>query len=133
MCPTVFGHNMVKAGLLLGMFGGTVRSDRVVPERAEPHILVVGDPGLGKSQMLTAAANMAPRGIFVSGKTSTAVGLTMTMTREARSDLSLQAGALVLADQGVCCIDEFDKMSAHHSALLEAMEQQSIRSVSAVF
>ena len=133
LCPTVFGHNMVKAGLLLGMFGGTVRSDRVVPERAEPHILVVGDPGLGKSQMLTAAANMAPRGIFVSGKTSTAVGLTMTMTREARSDLSLQAGALVLADQGVCCIDEFDKMSAHHSALLEAMEQQSIRSVSAVF
>ena len=133
LCPTVFGHNMVKAGLLLAMFGGTVRSDRVVPERAAPHILVVGDPGLGKSQMLTAAANMAPRGNFVSGKTSTAVGLTMTMTREARSDLSLQAGALVLADQGVCCIDEFDKMSAHHSALLEAMEQQSIRLVSAGF
>ena len=133
LCPAVFGYNMVKAGLLLGMFGGTARTDRVVPERAAPHILVVGDPGLGKSQLLTAVSNISPRGIFVSGNTSTAVGLTMAMAREIRSDLSLEAGSLVLADQGVCCIDEFDKMFSHHSALLEAMEQQSIRLVLNVF
>jgi len=94
--------------------------------RGDPHILVVGDPGLGKSQMLTAACNVAPRGVFVTGNTTTSSGLTVTLTRESGNDFSLEAGALVLADQGCCCIDEFDKMSGQHSALLEAMEQQCI-------
>jgi len=127
LCPAIFGQVLVKTGLLLGLFGGTIKaSNTALPVRGDPHILVVGDPGLGKSQMLTAACNVAPRGVFVTGNTASASGLTVSMTRDSGNDFSLEAGALVLADQGCCCIDEFDKMSGQHAALLEAMEQQMI-------
>ncbi|KAK3843012.1 MAG: Mcm8 protein [Linnemannia gamsii] len=128
--PAIFGHEMVKAGILFALFGGRRRSTAVIDRtaiRADPHILVVGDPGLGKSQMLSAAVKVAPRGVYVCGSSGISTsGLTVTLVRGAGSDFALEAGALVLGDQGCCCIDEFDKMTTDHNALLEAMEQQSI-------
>ncbi|KAL8173025.1 UNVERIFIED_CONTAM: DNA replication licensing factor mcm8 [Gekko kuhli] len=130
LCPTIYGHEMVKAGLALALFGGCqkyVDDKNRIPVRGDPHILVVGDPGLGKSQMLQAVCSIAPRGVYVCGNATTTSGLTVTLSRDGASgDFALEAGALVLGDQGICGIDEFDKMGNQHQALLEAMEQQSI-------
>ncbi|XP_062427433.1 DNA helicase MCM8 isoform X3 [Rhea pennata] len=130
LCPAIYGHEIVKAGLALALFGGCqkfVDDKNRIPVRGDPHVLVVGDPGLGKSQMLQAVCNVAPRGVYVCGNTSTSSGLTVTLSRDGASgDFALEAGALVLGDQGICGIDEFDKMGSQHQALLEAMEQQSI-------
>ncbi|XP_013015464.1 DNA helicase MCM8 isoform X1 [Cavia porcellus] len=130
LCPVIFGHELVKAGLALALFGGSQKyadDKNRIPIRGDPHILVVGDPGLGKSQMLQAVCNIAPRGVYVCGNTTTTSGLTVTLSKDSSSgDFTLEAGALVLGDQGICGIDEFDKMGNQHQALLEAMEQQSI-------
>ncbi|XP_062981379.1 DNA helicase MCM8-like isoform X2 [Elgaria multicarinata webbii] len=130
LCPTIYGHEIVKAGLVLTLFGGCqkyVDDKNRIPIRGDPHLLVVGDPGLGKSQMLQAVCNIAPRGVYVCGNATTTSGLTVTLSRDSSSgDFSLEAGALVLGDLGICGIDEFDKMGSQHQALLEAMEQQSI-------
>ncbi|XP_044516640.1 DNA helicase MCM8 isoform X2 [Gracilinanus agilis] len=130
LCPVIFGHELVKAGLALALFGGCqkyVDDKNRIPVRGDPHVLVVGDPGLGKSQMLQAVCNVAPRGVYVCGNTTTSSGLTVTLSKDsATGDFALEAGALVLGDQGICGIDEFDKMGNQHQALLEAMEQQSI-------
>jgi len=130
VCPAIFGHELVKTGLLLGLVGGCqryVNDPNRIAVRGDPHVLVVGDPGLGKSQMLQAISSIAPRGVYVCGNTTTTAGLTVTLHKDGSSgDYALEAGALVLGDQGCCCIDEFDKMGTQHAALLEAMEQQCI-------
>lgn len=132
LCPSIFGQEMVKAGLVLCMFGGVGKfqsgeEKNRLAIRGDPHMLVVGDPGLGKSQMMRAAAAVHPRGVYVCGNTATGTGLTVTLVRDPQTgEHALEAGALVLADQGMCAIDEFDKISSDHSSLLEAMEQQSI-------
>ncbi|CAK6978148.1 DNA helicase MCM8 [Scomber scombrus] len=129
MCPAIYGHLVVKAALALILFGGRQKhvDKNSVPVRGDPHILMVGDPGMGKSQMLQAVCNVAPRGIYVCGNSTSTTGLTVSLSRDSGTgDYALEAGALVLADQGLCCIDEFDKLGNQQQALLEAMEQQSV-------
>ena len=113
LCPGIFGQEMVKAGLILAMVSGVSRGGgpNQVAIRGDPHVLIVGDPGLGKSQMLRAAAAVHPRGVYVCGNTASKSGLTVTVVKDPQTgDYALEAGALVLADQGVCAIDEFDKL-----------------------
>ncbi|XP_059621316.1 DNA helicase MCM8 [Phlebotomus argentipes] len=124
LAPSVRGYEMVKAALLLGLFSGNLSDNSSF--RSEVHILIVGDPGLGKSCILKGCAAAAPRGIFTSCSSSSRTGLTATVKTEKGEGATLEAGALVLADQGVCCIDEFDKLASNHASMLEVMEQQSV-------
>jgi DNA helicase MCM8 len=131
VCPSIIGHHSVKAGILLCLLGGTPTSlqqqqqDKGNSIRSNSHILIVGDPGMGKSQMLNAATQLAARSVYVGGNTSSTTGLTVTLTKEEGGETGIEAGALVLADQGVACIDELDKCK-HLDGLLEAMEQQQV-------
>ncbi|MED6131074.1 DNA replication licensing factor mcm8 [Stylosanthes scabra] len=130
ICPSIYGHELVKAGITLALFGGVRKHSmdpNKVPVRGDIHIIIVGDPGLGKSQLLQAAAAVSPRGIYVCGNATTKAGLTVAVVKDSMTnDYAFEAGAMVLADSGLCCIDEFDKMSSEHQALLEAMEQQCV-------
>ena len=127
--PGIFGHDIVKEAILLQFVGGClkIRGDGV-RNRGDIHILLIGDPGSGKSQLLKRAAVFAPKGRYVSGKGASGAGLTAAVVKdEFMGGWALEAGALVLANKGICLIDELDKMTTEdRSAMHEALEQQTV-------
>ena len=125
--PHITGHEVIKESILLLMAGSTQRQLNDGSKiRGDINIFLVGDPGTAKSEMLKFCARIAPRGLYTSGRGSTAAGLTAAVVRDANGIFMLEAGATVLGDQGLVCIDEFDKMKAEdRSALHEVMEQQT--------
>ena len=125
--PHIRGHELFKEAILLLIVGSTQRAlSDGSKVRGDINVFLVGDPGTAKSEMLKFCARIAPRGLYTSGRGSTAAGLTAAVVRDASGIFMLEAGAVVLGDQGLVCIDEFDKMRPEdRSALHEVMEQQS--------
>lgn len=131
IAPSIYGHKHIKTAVALSLFGGCAKngsSGGTHRVRGDINILLLGDPGTAKSQILKYSEKIAPRSVYTTGKGASAVGLTAGVRRDPNTkEWTLEGGALVLADQGVCLIDEFDKMSEQdRTSIHEAMEQQTI-------
>jgi replicative DNA helicase Mcm len=127
IAPSIYGYEHVKEAIMYLLFGGVPKTLPDISIRGELNILLVGDPGTAKSQLLQYVARVAPRGLYTSGRGTTAAGLTAAVIREKGGGMSLEAGALVLADKGIACIDEIDKMRPEDRvAIHEAMEQHTV-------
>ncbi len=127
IAPSIFGYEHIKEAIMYLLFGGVSKSLPDINIRGEMNALLIGDPGTAKSQLLQYVARIAPRGLYTSGRGTTAAGLTAAVVREKGGSMSLEAGALVLADKGIACIDEMDKMRPEDRvAIHEAMEQHTV-------
>jgi len=127
IAPSIYGYEHIKEAIMYLLFGGVPKFLPDINVRGELNVLMIGDPGTAKSQLLQYVARLAPRGLYTSGRGTTAAGLTAAVIREKGGGMSLEAGALVLADKGIACIDEIDKMRPEDRvAIHEAMEQHTV-------
>jgi replicative DNA helicase Mcm len=127
LAPSVYGYEHLKEAIMYLLFGGTAKHFPDITIRGDMNVLIVGDPGTAKSQLLQYVSKIAPRGLYTSGRGTTAAGLTAAVLRDKAGGMTLEAGALVLADKGIAAIDEMDKMRTEDRvAIHEVMEQHTV-------